>query len=143
MPCMRTTSARLHRQCCEASFLADGRQLTRTRGAMPSITDDTTGKAPGHGQAGRYLPTGLGVSGVSGAFYLVDKRIPWWGLLLWGTFALAVILIQSVIPQKSQDRRRVIQTIIISRLITKSGFDQAPNGSVLAHRPSSREEDIC
>jgi hypothetical protein len=110
---------------------------------MPSITDDSTGKAPGHGYVGHYLPTGLGVSSISGAFYLLDKRIPWWGLLLWGTFALVVVLIQSVIPQKSQDRRRVIQMIIMSRVVTKSGLDQAPNHSAAAYRPSSHEEDIC
>ncbi len=110
---------------------------------MPSITDDSTGKAPGHGQVGRYLPTGLGVSGISGVFYLVDKRIPWWGLLLWGTFALVVVLIQSVTPQKSQDRRRVIQMIIMSWLVAKSGLDRAPNQAAVAHRPSPQEEDIC
>jgi hypothetical protein len=109
---------------------------------MPSITDDSTNRAPGHKQAGRYLPTGLGVSSVSGAFYLVDKRIPWWGLLLWATFALVVVLIQSVIPQKSQDRRRVIQMIILSRLVTKSGVDQVANQGGAAHRPSSHEGDI-
>ena len=107
---------------------------------MPSITGDRTGKAPGHGQVGRYLPTGLGVSSISGAFYLADKHIPWWALLLWGTFALVVVLIQSAIPQKSQDRRRVIQMIIVSRLVTKAGFDQPPSQRP-ADRPNPREED--
>lgn len=110
---------------------------------MPSIADDSTGKAPDHGQVGRYLPARWGVSSISGAFYLVDERIPWWGLLLWGTFALVVVLIQSVIPQKSQDRRRVIQMIIMLRLVKKSGLDQVPNQSAAVHQPSSHEEDSC
>jgi hypothetical protein len=109
---------------------------------MPSTTDESTSKAPGHGQVGRYLPAGMGLSGISGIFYLADKRVPWWGLLLWGTFALVVVLVQSVIPQNSQDKRRVIETLIVSRLATKPRFDRAQDQDPSAHRASPHEEEI-
>jgi hypothetical protein len=51
----------------------------------------------------------FGVPGIGGICYLSATHVPWWGLFLWSTFALVVVAIQSVIPQESEHRARVIR----------------------------------
>jgi hypothetical protein len=71
--------------------------------------DGSTGKASSRKQTGRHLLTGFGIPGTGVVFYLSAMHVPWWGLFLWSEFALVVVAIQSVIPQESEHRVRVIR----------------------------------
>jgi hypothetical protein len=105
------------------------------------MTEDDDEMSSGSGcdtRGGCYLSTGLGASGLLG---LAGNHAPWWVLLPCSILALAVIALQTVMPQESRDRVSVLgmaATILLALLFRPDW--SADTGRRWATKPRNRRK---
>src|SRR5690349_16716435 len=117
----RTMSANLRVKMARTNFVTSDLQPAGLGGLMTKVVGDGASKKGGGSGARRYPLAGVGILG----FSAIDKLVPWWGALLLGAFALVVAFVQSVMPQESSDRARVIREFLIFLLAARPGLPHA------------------